>query len=535
MVNTSDIIAQRLYAAGCRHAFGIPGGEVLELMDALERAGMRFVLVKHENPGGFMAEGSHHFTKAPCILLATVGPGVANAVNAIVNAYQDQVPLIYLTGCVDADVAQTYTHQVFDHGELLKSVTKASFTMVAGAVDVIIDKAISIAMEGKPGPVHIDVPISLATMEQDSASLPHRQILAPSGPVAGPELDQARQLLHNAERPIMIAGVEVLHQNAAEDVAGFCRRFQVPLLTTYKAKGILPEDDPLALGGFGLSPKADKIIQPLVAQSDLVLLAGYDPIEMRSSWTALWDADKQVVEFSIGANSHYVHRSTLTFPGHVGAGLKALGEGVATNLVWPGNEPAQVRKQHKEAFAGGGGWGSEAVISAARRALPRDTIAAVDTGAHRILLSQAWECYEPRGLMQSTGLCTMGVALPLAIGRKLAEPGRPVVAFSGDAGLEMILGELATARDCKLGIPVVVFVDQSLALIEMKQRDSGYGNLGVDFAGTDFAAVANAMGGVGVTVTDEAALEKELITALARDTFTVIACPIGRKAYDGRI
>ena len=98
-------------------------------------------------------------------------------------------------------------------------------------------------------------------------------------------------------------------------------------------------------------------------------------------------------------------------------------------------------------------------FSGARQAMPRNTIAAVDTGAHRILLSQAWECYEPRGLMQSTALCTMGVALPLAIGRKLAEPERPLIAFCGDAGLEMILGELATARDLRLAIPVVVFVD----------------------------------------------------------------------------
>ncbi len=535
MPNTADIIAQRLYAAGCRHAFGIPGGEVLELMDALERAGLKFILVKHENPGGFMAEGTHHFTKAPCVLLATVGPGVANAVNAIVNAYQDQVPLIYLTGCVDADVAQTYTHQVFDHGELLKSVTKASFTMVAGAVDVIIDKAITLAMDGKQGPVHIDVPISLATLEQEAVAAPRRQTLAKAGPAPSSELEKARELLHDAERPLMIAGVEVLHQDAAEEVAAFCKRFQVPLLTTYKAKGILPEDDPLALGGFGLSPKADKIIQPLIAKSDLILLAGYDPIEMRSSWTAPWEADMSVIEFSIGSNSHFVHQASLTFTGHVGAGLAALGDGRATNLVWPANEPAAVRKQHKEAFAGDGNWGAEAVVAAARRALPRDTIAAIDTGAHRILLSQAWECFEPRGLMQSTGLCTMGVALPLAIGRKLAEPARPVVAFSGDAGLEMILGELATARDCKLGIPVVVFVDESLALIELKQRGSGYNNLGVDFDGTDFAAVATALGGVGVTVTDEASLERELLASLGRDTFTVLACPIGRKAYDGRI
>ena len=535
MPSTADIIAQRLYDAGCRHAFGIPGGEVLELMDGLKRAGMKFVLVKHENPGGFMAEGTHHFTEAPCVLLATVGPGVANAVNAIVNAYQDQVPLIYLTGCVDADVAQTYTHQVFDHCELLKSVTKATFTMADGAIDVIIDKAVAISMDGKPGPVHIDVPISLATKEQNIPAPVRRVTPAISGPVEGPELVAARTALEKAKRPLMIAGVEVLHKRAAKDVSDFCRKFNIPLLTTYKAKGVLAEDDPLALGGVGLSPKADEIIFPLVAESDLIILAGYDPIEMRSSWVNAWGPEKTVIEFSDGPNTHYVHQASISFVGHVGAGLNALSEGGQSREIWPDNRPSVVRAAHKKAFAGDGYWGAHAIVAAARRAMPRNTIAAVDTGAHRILLSQAWECYEPRGLMQSTALCTMGVAMPLALGRKLAEPERPVIAFCGDAGMEMILGDLATARDQKMAVPIVVFVDESLALIELKQRGSGYDNLGVDFGRTDFAAVANAMGGVGVTVTDEVSLEAELIKSQSRDTFTLIACPIERKAYDGNI
>ena len=171
----------------------------------------------------------------------------------------------------------------------------------------------------------------------------------------------------------------------------------------------------------------------------------------------------------------------------------------------------------------------------ARQALPRNAVATADTGAHRILLSQLWECYEPRGLLQSSGLCTMGCALPLATGYKLARPERPVIAFTGDAGLEMVLGELATLRDLALPIIVVVFVDASLALIEMKQRNVGFPNLGVDFGVTDFAGLASALGGHGVVVRDAASLEGSLRTALEQDRFTLLACSIDRKAYDGRI
>jgi acetolactate synthase-1/2/3 large subunit len=146
-----------------------------------------------------------------------------------------------------------------------------------------------------------------------------------------------------------------------------------------------------------------------------------------------------------------------------------------------------------------------------------------------------WPCYAPRQLLQSSGLCTMGGALPLAIGAKRAAPDVPVVCFTGDAGLEMVLGELATARDLKTPVIVVVFVDASLALIEMKQRGAKLKNVGVDFDETNFAALADAMGGHGVTVDNRIDLASALKAALRRDRFTVIAARIPRKSYDGRL
>jgi acetolactate synthase I/II/III large subunit len=149
MYSTADVIAQKLFEAGCRHAFGIPGGEVLTIMDALVRAGITFTLAKHENAAGFMAEGVHHATSAPAILLATVGPGVANAVNVIVNAHQDRVPLVVLTGCVDDAEGISYTHQVFDQQALLRPITKGTFRAVADGSDIVVDKAMSMARNGR--------------------------------------------------------------------------------------------------------------------------------------------------------------------------------------------------------------------------------------------------------------------------------------------------------------------------------------------------------------------------------------------------
>jgi acetolactate synthase-1/2/3 large subunit len=171
------------------------------------------------------------------------------------------------------------------------------------------------------------------------------------------------------------------------------------------------------------------------------------------------------------------------------------------------------------------------VIETCRHIFPRETLATVDTGAHRILLSHVWPCYEPHGLLQSTGLATMGYGLPAAIGAKLARPEHPVVCFTGDGSLEMVIGELATLRDLRLPITIVCFADRSLALIELKQRRLGLPNLGVDGPATDFAAIGRAYGGHGVRVESREALARACHESLARETFTLIEAVIDKEEY----
>jgi len=533
MPTASDIIARRLFDAGCRHAFGIPGGEVMVLMDALDRAGIQMHLVKHENCAGFMGEGVHHFDGAPAILIATIGPGIANGINVIANALQDRVPMIALTGCVPALEQHTYTHQVMDHLKLAAEVTKAAFRVEANTAAVIADKAIAIATQDRPGPVLLDVPIDVQTAEENP-HWPRRAVLSPVGPATGPDLDTARRWFAEAEKPLVIAGVDVLNQNGSESIKQFCHAHAIPLITTYKGKGIIPETDPLSLGGAGLSPMADAKLLPLVKSSDCLILAGYDPIEMRIGWQNVWQPEARVIDFSAVANDHYMHQAALNFVGNVAAGLNALSADNKPKASWPDGEPATTRQKLRDALNLDEDWGPAAVIDECRKALPDNTTITADAGAHRILLSQCWQCFEPRGMLQSSALCTMGCAVPLAIGRKIAEPDRPVAAFIGDAGLEMFLGELATIREKKLAIPIIVFVDESLGLIELKQRGSQMANLAVDFSGSDLPAIAKALGGYGSWCDDRQTVNREVAQALTRDSFTLIAARIGRKAYEGR-
>jgi acetolactate synthase-1/2/3 large subunit len=206
--------------------------------------------------------------------------------------------------------------------------------------------------------------------------------------------------------------------------------------------------------------------------------------------------------------------------------------------LWSDGEPARVRERLHAAFApaANGGFSPLDVVQILAETLPEDVQLTLDTGAHRIVASQVPIARRPGHVAQSNGLCTMGYALPAAIGWSLASGGQRAVAAMGDGGLEMVLGELATLRDLELPITLVVFDDRSLALIDLKQRASGYPTSGVRLGATDHVAIARAFGGEGERVSDRAGLARALRTALEKPRgFSLISCALERGAYAGII
>lgn len=533
-LTAADMLAQTLARNGCKRAYGIPGGEVLAIIDAFDRAGIEFILIKHENSGGFMAEGGWHADGFPPVLVATVGPGVANAVNVVANAMQDRVPLIFVTGCVDGAEAETYTHQVFDHAQMLRPITKACFLGTTSTCGLIAQKAITISQEPQAGPVHLDIPVSVA--EAPSTEDLH---VGPSPvPVVMPAkdeiLEQAVKALSQARNPVAILGVDAVNENAGPAIKAFCEEQKIPVIASYKAKGLIDDGSDLSFGGAGLSPKADKVLMPVLEKADAILLLGYDPIEMRIGWRNPWARDKTVIEITPIARTHGMHHVSHTIRGSLEPTLAMLSNEMNTQRKEISSELASARDELREMFKATSEFGPDRVYETLRAVAPDNTVVTADSGAHRILLSQQWQCKNPRGMLQSSALCTMACAVPLAAGYKQASPDTPVIAFVGDAGMEMGLGELATLREHKIPIIICVLVDESLTLIEMKQRASQRPNLGVDFTGSDFPTVATALGGHGVWVDNVETLKAEAKAGLERDTFTLLACRIGRKSYDGR-
>jgi acetolactate synthase-1/2/3 large subunit len=230
-----------------------------------------------------------------------------------------------------------------------------------------------------------------------------------------------------------------------------------------------------------------------------------------------------------------MHRADLRLSADPAAAAAILAASRPPRRRWAGGEPEAARAARAGAFAPPAPWGPHAVVAALRAALPDDAVVAVDSGAHRILLAQMWTARRPLTLLQSAGWCTMGAAIPLAVGAATADPGRRAVAVLGDGCLELTLGELGTLRDAGLPVTVLALQDESLALIELKQAQAGLARAGVGLGRTDYAAVARAFGGHGETVADAAALRAALEAAAARPGFSLIACPVDAAAYRGRL
>ena len=537
MTRVADTVARGLAAAGVRHAFGMPGGEVVTLVDALALAGISFVLARHETAAAIMAAGAASVAEAPGLLVTTLGPGLANAVNGIADALQERVPLLVISGVVERGIRGRYTHQILDHAALLRPLVKASFEIEPEGAAAIVARAVALATTPPCGPAHLDLAPSVAAAADPAgaSSRPAPTVTAPAPDPSDPGLAAVRARLATAERPLLLAGLEAARGGAAPALVRLAERCGMPVLTTYKAKGVIDEHHPLALGGAGLSPAADRILLELVGRADLVLLAGYDPIEMRPGWLDPFAATAEVIELTACPPDHAMHRVDRRLLGPLAPALTALLPDGVPGPGWPDREPAQARRRLTELFARSQAWDAAAIVATLNEALPETAIVTVDSGAHRILLSQMWRARRPLCLLQSAGFCTMAAALPLAIGARIARPDRPVVAVVGDGGLEMGLGELGTLRDQGLPVVLVVLQDASLGLIELKQRQAGLARIGVGLGRTDLVAVARAFGGRGVSAASVGELRAALSDALAAATFTLIVCPIDLDSYDHRL
>ncbi|MGO8895850.1 MAG: thiamine pyrophosphate-binding protein [Streptosporangiaceae bacterium] len=530
--SAADAIVRALAEAGARLMFGVPGGGPnLDVVGAAATAGLRFVLAHGETAAVIMAATCADLTGRPGAVVVTRGPGLASAVNGIAHAALDRLPVVVIADTVAASDASRVSHQRIDQAALGRSVAKAAITVGRHPGEVAA-RIVRMALAAPPGPV-------IANMD-DSApedSAPEDSAAEDSDPPA-PAAAGASLLagaLRAARRPVLLLGAGAIPRTAAIRAALAGRG--IPALHTYRARGVIPDSAAEAAGLV----TGGTMEWPLLAAADLIIGLGVDEAEMIP---APWDYAARTILITepaastpSPAGSYFTGATAVRMPLARAAQVlaEALAEGPGHD--WPPDAGRAAKTDAAErlaaaAIASPGLLAPQQVVATVRACTPPETIATVDAGAHMLVAMPLWEVPEPRRLLVSSGLATMGYALPAAIAAALCAPRAPVVAFTGDGGLGMTLAEIETAVRLSLRVIVIVFNDAALSLIKLKQKPAGHGgDEAVSYHPVSFAAAATAMGAAAAAVTTEQGLATALADALRRPGPTVIDASVDPAGY----
>ena len=526
MSTTVEVLAAAFKDAGTPFIVGHPGGESVELMEAARQLQMRFLLMKQEVAGAMLASTWGDITGSPGVCMSTRGPGATNMVNGVAHAFLDRSPLIAITDCYSRPTYETGLRQRLDQLAIYQPIVKWNTTVDARVVRQQVRRAMRTAKGLPPGPVHFDLPQS-ETMREAGTTAAEPPLVA-NLVIPGPDRDglkPALDMLARAWRPVVLAGLGVYWCKAAAELVAFAEKLGAPVLTTTKCKGAIPEDHPLRAGCIigGL------IERELVGESDLIVTVGLDAVELQPK---PWPYTLPVLSLASVPSVDALVPADPEVIGDLKAMLARLAEFAPEGGGWGEKAARLFRDRVANALnTPSSGLSPQRAVEVARAVMPRETIATCDAGASRLLVVQKWESYGPREFLTSNGLASMGYAVPGAMGARLAFPDRPILAFTGDGGAMMAIADLQTAWRENLPVIVLVFDDQEVGLIRVKQEIKGLPTHGVHIGGVDWEKLGQAFGADGAVVDTEAALADALTAALRSDRTTVIAARIDPSGY----
>ena len=527
-MNNADLIVRILKAAGIRHGFGVPSGNVLPLMDAMRTGGIGFVLTAHEGSAAFAADVTGRMTGVPGLCIATLGPGATNLTTGVGSAWLDRSPLIAITCTLNEAQLGRRLQMWIDHHALFKPITKATFRLRPGEIVSTLAQALKIALSEPQGPVHLDLPedVALAPATEAARAMPER---APLTPAPETSIAQAGELLRAAKRPLAVIGAGAMRMQHPHALRAFVERHGMPFATTMMAKGMIDEDHPLSLGCIERAMR--KLQRALIQSADLVLGLGYDTIEVEyEAWAGKVPVLHVAIERAdVDASMRIAHEVV----GDLDASIARLAALLAAGNDWP----EQAARQHRDAFQRAlrpatANFAPHQAIDVVRKVLPREGVLAFDVGAHTHQIGSQWTAHAPRTFLITNGWSSMGFGIPAALAAKLARPDLPVVCVLGDGCFQMTCGEVAVARREGLAIPFVVLDDRWLSLIKIKQERRGLPYYGTEVSPGDYPLPpAHYFGVPAVGVDSAAGLERELRKAFAADGPTIIEAIVDAAHY----
>ncbi|SNS61765.1 acetolactate synthase, large subunit [Anaerovirgula multivorans] len=534
----AEIIIKLLEEQGVDKIAGIPGGANLPMYSVLAKSNkIQHILVRHEQAAGFIAQGIARTTGKAAVCFATSGPGVTNLLTAIADAKLDSVPVVAITGQIPSSLVGTDAFQEVDTCGLAIPITKHHF-FVSSAKELvhILPEAFRVAEEGRPGPVIIDIPKDVQLEEIEIANWSLEDVAATivdvekNIPTASLEdVDKIAQMINESRKPLLYIGGGILQSNSHKLLYDFAKKNTIPVASTLMGLGCFPSNDSLFLGMLGMhgAPYTNLVLN----ETDLLIAFGVRFDDRATGKIAEFCPKASIIHVDIDPAELDKNKSTNF---SVAADIRMVLDELILLIdknpreEWMAEIEAIKKANPFPISQNNDCWHPLNLIRKIGALVDPDTIITTDVGQHQMWVAQSYPFQQPRTLLTSGGLGTMGFGLPAAIGAALANPEKKVICISGDGSILMNIQELATLADLKLNVTVIILNNGVLGMVRQLQElffQQTY--IATRFiTNPDFASMAKCFGIKGYDLKNQGNLEAMLEKILSTSEPCVINIPI---------
>ncbi len=528
----ADLLVESLINHDVKYIFGIPGAKIDRVFDTLEDKGPELIVARHEQNAALMAQGIGRLTGKPGVVIATSGPGASNLATGLVTATAEGDPVLSIGGQVKRGDLSKLTHQSMDNAALFKPISKFSIEVQDPEnISEVVANAYRSAMSSKAGASFVSLPQDVMDSPIENAAI--QPLIEPKlGPASPVEITLLSQRIKEAKLPVLLLGMRASTEKVTAAIRNIIQETDLPVVETFQAAGIIPRElEQNFFGRVGLFRN-----QPgdmLLKRSDLVVAIGYDPIEYEArNWNAEADA-KIIVIDDTPAQIDQFYQPEKELIGDIAQTLDFLLPYMKGHRLTTDTKQYLAELQEKLVERDNYSKEEDAplthplqVINTLQKMVTDEMTVTVDVGSHYIWMARHFRSYQPRHLLFSNGMQTLGVALPFAIAAALVRPNTQIISVSGDGGFLFTGQELETAVRRHLKIVHLIWNDGRYNMVEF-QEEMKYGrSSGVDFGPVDFVKYAEAFGAKGLRVNHSGELAHVLSEAFATEGPVIVDIPI---------
>lgn len=528
MSKGSDLLVRALENEGVQRIFGVPGEENLDVVESLRESRIELVVTRHEQAAAFMAATHGRLTGRPGVCLSTLGPGALNFTTGAAYAHLGAMPMLMLTGQKPIKNPRQARFQMVDIVGTMRPLTKMTRQIVAAAsIPSLVRDAFRVAMEERPGPVHLELPEDIAAEQADAPLVPPHPI---DWPIAAPHtVARVAAMIRAARRPLLMIGAAGNRPRLVDPLSDFVRRARIPFFNTQMGKGAVTGSSDLYMGTAALTER--DYVHDAIDQADLIVAIGHDTVEKPPFLMDGGSADRQLVHVGfLPANVEQVFYPDAELIGDIGANVAALAAHLEGHTA-----PASTFEELRPRILAHINERSESsqfpvipqrLVHEVRSVVPEEGIVCLDNGMYKIWFARNYRTRVANTLLLDNALATMGAGLPSAIMAKLLNPDRPVLAVCGDGGFMMNSQELETAVRLNLSLVVLIVVDGAFGMIRWKQAVDRFPDYGMTFGNPDFVEYAAAYGAQGHQIGSAEALAPTLRGAFQKGGVHLVAVPV---------